>query len=123
MPTVTAKELHDRTAELTERAMKNPQDPIVVEKRGKAAVVLIDAGYLEDLLETLDILSDTDAMAGIRRGLEDIKAGRLIDHEEVGRRLGLNVNQRHDPVDRKRVRRAKPRRKPNRPTKAVRQAK
>lgn len=123
MPTVTATELHDRTAELTTQAMKNPEDPIVVKTRGKAAVVLVDARYFEGLLETLDILSDPDAMEGIRRGLADIEAGRLIDHEEVGRRLGLNVTQRHDSVDRKRVPRAKQRRKSNRAAKTVRQAK
>lgn len=39
MPTDTATELHDRTAELTDRAMKNPEDPIIVEKHGNAAVV------------------------------------------------------------------------------------
>lgn len=89
--TITATDLHDRTAELTERAMRDPENPIVVEKRGKPAVVLVDARYFEGLLETLELLSDPEAMAAIRRGLADIEAGRLIDHEEVGRRLGLNV--------------------------------
>jgi antitoxin YefM len=122
MRSVTATELHDRTAELTEQVMKSPEDPIVIEKRGKAAVVLVDARYFEGLLETLDILSDPDAMAAIRRGLADIEAGRLIDHEDVLRELGLHENaDRYRAMVRRGAGGAARNRKPNRPRKNRRQ--
>src|SRR6266496_1241050 len=87
--TVTATELHDRTAELTEQAMSHPERPIMIEKHGKPAVVLVDARYFEGLLETLDLLSDPDAMKQIRQGMADIEAGRVIDHEQVRKAFGF----------------------------------
>ena len=32
---------------------------------------------MDELLETVEILSDSDMMKGIRQGLEDVKAGRV----------------------------------------------
>src|SRR3954471_12945619 len=91
METVTATELHDRTSELTEQAMSDPERPIVVEKRGKPAVVLVDARYFEGLLETLDLLSDPEAMKLLRRSLQQERAGQLIPHEQVMKELGLDA--------------------------------
>jgi antitoxin YefM len=103
MDTVTATELHDRTSELTEQAMRDPERPIVVEKHGKPAVVLVDARYFEGLLETLDLLSDPEAMEQIRRSLEDEKAGRLIPHDELMKELGLDAKKtRQRRVDKRR---------------------
>ncbi len=118
--TVTATELHDRTAELTERAMRNPERPIIVEKRGKPAVMLVDARYFEGLLETLDILSDPDTLAAIRRGLADADAGRLIDHADVLKELGLHdaAAANSPPLDRRSARQPPRRRQSNRPAKA-----
>ena len=121
MFTVTATQLHDRTAELTERVAKRPEEPIVVEKRGKRVMVLVDADYFEGLIETLDILSDPQAMADIRAGLADIAAGRMISHAEVAKEFGLNVGPiRKRPVDRTSTRRAGAHRKSNRPAKVIR---
>ena len=53
----------------------------------KKALVL----YLENvqaLAETLEIVSDKRLMANLRRGLGDVKAGRLIPWEDVKRKLG-----------------------------------
>jgi antitoxin YefM len=108
MDTVTATELHDRTAELTEQAMRDPERPIFVEKHGKAAVVLVDARYFEGLLETLDLLSDPAAMKQLRRGLADERAGRLVSHEKLVKELGLDGKAKsgsRSRVDSKRRRR------------------
>jgi prevent-host-death family protein len=103
METVTATDLHDRTSELTEQAMRDPEQPIVIEKHGKPAVVLVDARYFEGLIETLDLLSDPDAMESLRRGLKDERAGRLIPHAQVLKELGLDAKaSRRSRVDRKR---------------------
>jgi PHD/YefM family antitoxin component YafN of YafNO toxin-antitoxin module len=34
---------------------------------------------MDDLLETVEILSDPDMMRSIREGLDDIRAGRVIE--------------------------------------------
>jgi hypothetical protein len=45
--------------------------------------------HVSSLVETAEILADQNTLADLRASLEDIKHGRLIDHAEVGRRLGL----------------------------------
>ena len=37
------------------------------------------ARLMDELLETVEILSDSDMMEAIREGLEDIKAGRITE--------------------------------------------
>jgi len=102
METVTATELHDRTAELTEQAMRDPEQPIVIEKHGKPAVVLVDARYFEGLIETLDLLGDPEAMEQIREGLAAVKAGQLIDHADIMKEAGLGPSTNLNSVVRTR---------------------
>ncbi len=93
--TVTATQLHDRTAELTDRVLRNPDQPIVVKKHGKAAIVLMDARHYEGLLETLDLLSDPQSLAEVRSGLKDLRTGRVIAHESLRKELGLDGSKRN----------------------------
>ena len=43
----------------------------------------------EALVETLDVLSDADAMAALRQGLREVRAGKAIPWEQAKRKLGL----------------------------------
>ena len=95
---VTAIELRDRTAELIDRAMSDPEHAIVVVKRGTPAVVLVDARHFEGLLATLELLADPQAMRLLRRGMEDERHGRLIPHEQLMKELRLD---RRSPVRRR----------------------
>jgi len=49
----------------------------------KMAGVLIWFEEYENLIETLEILSDSEFMESIKTGLKDEKAGRIHAHEEV----------------------------------------
>ncbi len=49
---------------------------IIMETRKKLEEM---ARLMDELLETVDILSDPDMMEAIREGLEDIKAGRITE--------------------------------------------
>src|SRR5438105_10770068 len=89
MTTVTAKQLHERTAELIERVMRTPEKPIFVRRNGQPAVILVDARYFEALLETLNLLIDPQAAKMLYRGLEDERAGRLIPHDQLMKELCL----------------------------------
>jgi hypothetical protein len=42
-----------------------------------------------DLLETLEILLDEDAMAALRQGIKEAQQGKLIPWERAKRKLGL----------------------------------
>jgi len=54
--------------------------PQVLTINGKAAIVVQDAAAYQKLLEAWDRL---DALEGIRRGLEDMKAGRVRPLKDV----------------------------------------
>jgi PHD/YefM family antitoxin component YafN of YafNO toxin-antitoxin module len=52
-------------------------------------MTVMSSDLFESIIETLDILVDAEATAALRESIQDLKHGRLIDHAEVGRRLGL----------------------------------
>jgi antitoxin YefM len=49
----------------------------VVTRHGKPAAVILAHDDYEDLIETLNILNDDDAMSAIREAREDMAAGRV----------------------------------------------
>jgi len=46
------------------------------------ALLLKVSSLLEEIIETLEILEDEDAMKSIKEAEEDVKAGRVRDHKE-----------------------------------------
>ena|SRR5690242_20082058 len=62
------------------KQMKKTGHPVVLTVNGKAELVVQDARSYQKLLELLDRF---EAVEGIRRGLEDMKAGRGRPAEEV----------------------------------------
>lgn len=65
------------------RRVREEHESFGISHRGKVEGVLLSIDEYESLIETLEILSDRDLMAGIRRGLRDEKAGRLHPLREV----------------------------------------
>jgi antitoxin YefM len=55
----------------------------VITKHGRAHAVLLSREEHEAMQETLEILSDSEAMQGIREGLEDLARGDTLSFEEV----------------------------------------
>jgi PHD/YefM family antitoxin component YafN of YafNO toxin-antitoxin module len=60
--------------------LKDTGEPVVLTINGKAELVVQDAASYQKLL---DIAQDAKVLAGIRRGLEDMKAGRTQPLEEA----------------------------------------
>jgi len=46
------------------------------------ALLLRVSSLLEELLETLDVLEDKEALKAIKEAEEDVKAGRVRDYDE-----------------------------------------
>jgi len=46
------------------------------------ALLLKVSSLLEEIIETLEILEDEDAMKSIKEAEEDVKAGRVRDYKE-----------------------------------------
>ena len=84
--TVSLKELRPELPKVIRR-IDDRLDRYVITKRGKPVVVMLSVDDYESLMETLDILADPKAMAGIRAGEANIKKGKTRSWEEVKRSL------------------------------------
>jgi len=51
------------------------------------ALLLKVSGLLGEIIETLEILADRDAMKSIKEAEEDVKAGRVRDYSEFVKEL------------------------------------
>ena len=80
---IAASEAKTRFFELL-RGVQQREDEVVVTKDGEPAAILVSYREFEQLIETLDILSDPKAMKQIREGRAYLKkGGRLLTYEEV----------------------------------------
>jgi len=59
--------------------LKKDRRRVVVTVHGKPAAVIMSP----EEVETLEITSDPELMASLRRAVEDVKAGRVVSHEEL----------------------------------------
>jgi len=83
-------EARNKLTELPEKFVKEPDgEAIAVTRRGIPVMAILSWEFYESILETIEIISDPDLMDAFRKSLQEIKHGRLIPLEKVGRRLGL----------------------------------
>ena len=75
------------------------EEPIIyVTRHGKMAFAVVDAECIAAMLETIEIMSDPEAYAAFQRSLDDIRAGRLHDHDDVMEELVDGATD-HDSMD------------------------
>jgi prevent-host-death family protein len=67
-----------KTSEFLDR-MRDSGHPVVLTINGKAELVVQDAASYQKLLDRVD---EREALAGIKRGLADVKAGRVTPLKE-----------------------------------------
>jgi antitoxin YefM len=82
MTTISVTEARKRFPELVDDVSDHLSEYIIT-KHGRAHAVLVAAEEHEALLETLEILSDSVGMEGIRRGLDDLAKGNTVSFEDV----------------------------------------
>ena len=85
--TVSLRELRPGLPRIIAR-VDGKLDRYVVTKRGKPVVVMLSVEDYEALVETLDILADPKAMAGLRKGEEDIRKGRTRSWAQIKASVG-----------------------------------
>ena len=73
---VAVSEFKAQAADWLRRAADTAQ-PVVITQNGKAAGVLLSPRVFDDLMERARFVAAVD------EGLSDVKAGRMVDHEEV----------------------------------------
>jgi antitoxin YefM len=65
------------------RSLSKKKDTIAITKNGVPEAVLVSIDTYEGLMETIEILADTEAMNIIRSSIKDEKAGNLRSEDEV----------------------------------------
>lgn len=82
MTTLSLADARANFSKLVESA-STTHERFEVTRNGSRAAVLIGADDYDGLLETVAILSDSDALAAIRAGIEDLEAGHTETTDEV----------------------------------------
>ena len=65
------------------RRIEDQHAKVVITKNGAPKAVLLPYRDFEGLRETIDILADPAMVQGIRKGLDDVTAGRVVSVEEA----------------------------------------
>ena len=94
METIPITEAKTRIAELADRVARE-HDHFTITRNGRADVMLISVAEYESLQETLDILSDEQALADLRQSKEDFETGDVYTAEQV--RAELEQRRRRGP--------------------------
>ncbi|OGK35727.1 hypothetical protein A3F59_02400 [Candidatus Roizmanbacteria bacterium RIFCSPHIGHO2_12_FULL_38_13] len=81
-------EARNKFAELIDEASKMFAR-FTITRNGKPEAVIMSKDEYDALIDTIEILSNPDTMASIRRGEKDVKAGRVKPLEDVIKDLGL----------------------------------
>ena len=83
--------LTDARAVLTQFPEKlgEGQGVVPLTRHGKPVLAIMTWDLFESLSETIDMLSDSDLMDQIRKGMKDIEEGRTRSWEEVKAELDL----------------------------------
>jgi len=84
MPTVTLSDAKTNLARLLAE-VDHLGERFVITRSGRPAGILISVDEFEGLMETLEILADSEMAAAVRRGLEEAEHGDIVNHEELWR--------------------------------------
>ncbi|MDD2653584.1 MAG: type II toxin-antitoxin system Phd/YefM family antitoxin [Candidatus Omnitrophica bacterium] len=84
--TITLKELRPELPEVI-NDIDTKLDRYIVTKRGKPVTVMMSPDDYEGLLETIEILSDKEAVKRIKKAKRQIKEGKAISLEELRRKI------------------------------------
>ncbi len=82
MEIIPITEAKARIAELADRVARE-HDHFTITRNGRADVMLISVAEYESMQETLEILSDSDALADLRQSREDFDSGDTFDADQV----------------------------------------
>ena len=70
--------------------VENEQEHVIITRQGKPVAIVMSVAEWESWEETIDVLSDPQALEALRESEADVKAGRVVDLDAVKRDLGLD---------------------------------
>ena len=65
------------------RKVERDDDTFAITKKGVPIAIILSMGKFKGLLETLDILSDEQAMASLQKSIQEAKSRDWVPSEEV----------------------------------------
>ena len=65
------------------RQVEENRENVVITKNGLPKAVLLNYEDFVGLLETIEILADAKTLRGIKAGLQDVKANRIVRFEDA----------------------------------------
>ncbi len=80
--TLPLAEVKAKFSEMIDR-VEQQHDRITVTRNGRPAAVLVSPDDLAALEDTLDLLSDPDALADLARAREESKAGKTLSADQL----------------------------------------
>jgi antitoxin YefM len=80
--TLPLAEIKAHLSEIVDR-VEREHDRVVLTRNGRPAAVILSPQDLEALEDTLDLLSDSGAMAEIESSRGDVVAGRVLDAAQL----------------------------------------
>ncbi len=84
--TITLKELRPELPGVI-RDIDIRLDRFIITKRGKPTAIMMSLDDYEGLLETIEILSDKEAVKRIKKAKQQIKEGKIISLKELRRKI------------------------------------
>lgn len=80
-------------------------EQVTITRNGRPAAMLVSPDEIESWRATVEIMSDPEAMAAIRRGRRQLKEGRVLSEKEVEELFDLRPGQAAPVIGPKRTRR------------------
>ena len=78
---MTVSEVRQRFLQLVDETVEG--DQVIVTKRGKPAVVLIDFERLETLKRVAQLWQDPEALRAMKEAMEDVETGQMLKLKKV----------------------------------------
>lgn len=86
MTTIPLAEVRAHLSQLVDEAVRTHQR-VDVTKNGRRAAVLLSADDYDSIMETLDILSDSDAVRDIALSREQMRTGEVYSLDDVEKEM------------------------------------
>lgn len=84
-----ALDISEARKQLTRIDERLKEDRIIwVTRHNKRAFACVDIAWMETILETLAVLDDPATFKMLNESLEDIRHGRVYDHDDLDKVLG-----------------------------------
>ncbi|HIE23410.1 MAG TPA: type II toxin-antitoxin system Phd/YefM family antitoxin [Candidatus Korarchaeota archaeon] len=68
------------------RRVERDDETIAITKKGTPVAIILSMGKFRGLMETLDILSDEEAMLSLQKSIQEAKRGDWVPYEQVFRK-------------------------------------